>query len=92
MVMRKYDLIKSGAYTYVFSPEVDAWREVAEDGDSDVLTSISIEAFELIKDLEPSVELAGEPVMEDLVSYLLGLSLSSGPKPPCCQYIPTDEV
>ncbi|OLY84700.1 hypothetical protein AYI68_g1128 [Smittium mucronatum] len=30
----------------------------------------------------PSVNLAGEPVMEELVSSLMGLSLNSGPNPP----------
>ncbi|OLY79457.1 hypothetical protein AYI68_g6474 [Smittium mucronatum] len=82
MVKRNHELVESGAYTYGFSPEVDAWREVAEYRDSESSTSISIEALKLGEDFDPSVKLAGEPVMEDLVSSLLGLLLSSGPKPP----------
>ncbi|OLY77841.1 hypothetical protein AYI68_g8126 [Smittium mucronatum] len=42
---------------------------------------ISIDALKLSEDLDPSFNLAGEPVMEDLVSYFLGLSLSSSPNP-----------
>ncbi|OLY80054.1 hypothetical protein AYI68_g5859, partial [Smittium mucronatum] len=38
--------------------------------------------FALGEDLDPSVNLAGEAVMEDLVSSLLELSLSSDPNPP----------
>ncbi|OLY84004.1 hypothetical protein AYI68_g1843 [Smittium mucronatum] len=62
-------------------PEVDAWREVAEDRNSDVSVSVSIDAFEHSGDLDPSVDLIGEPVIEYLISSLLGLSLSSGPNP-----------
>ncbi|OLY84363.1 hypothetical protein AYI68_g1474 [Smittium mucronatum] len=79
MVMRNHELIESSAYTYGFAPEVDAWGEVAEDRDSEASVSIYIEALELSGDLEPSVNLSGEPVMEYLVSSLLGLSLGSGP-------------
>ncbi|OLY84976.1 hypothetical protein AYI68_g851 [Smittium mucronatum] len=82
MVKRNHDLVESGAYPYCFTPEVEAWREVAEDRDSEVSASISIEALEVIKDLDPSVNLAGELFMEDLVSSLLLLSLSSGHSPP----------
>ncbi|OLY83751.1 hypothetical protein AYI68_g2101 [Smittium mucronatum] len=42
---------------------------------------ISIEALELSEDLDPSFNLAGGPVMEDLVSSFMGLLLSSGPNP-----------
>ncbi|OLY81922.1 hypothetical protein AYI68_g3963 [Smittium mucronatum] len=68
MVMRNYDLVESGAYPYGFYPEASE--------------SISIEALELSGDLDPSVKLAGGPVMKDIVSSLLGLSLVSGPNPP----------
>ncbi|OLY79844.1 hypothetical protein AYI68_g6074 [Smittium mucronatum] len=64
MIKRDHELFESGGYSYWFAPEVDAWREVAEDRDN------------------PSVNLAGEPVMEELVSSLLELSLSSDPNPP----------
>ncbi|OLY82131.1 hypothetical protein AYI68_g3754 [Smittium mucronatum] len=76
MVMRNHELVEFGAYPYGFAPEVDAWREVAEDRNSDVSASIFVDAFELSGYLDPSVDLAGEPVMEDIVSSLLGLSLS----------------
>ncbi|OLY78683.1 hypothetical protein AYI68_g7261 [Smittium mucronatum] len=82
MVMRNYELVESGAYPYRFAPEVDAWREVAEDRGSEASASISIEALELREDLDPSVKLTGEPFIQDLVSSLLGLSLISGPNPP----------
>ncbi|OLY84968.1 hypothetical protein AYI68_g856 [Smittium mucronatum] len=80
--MRNHELVESGAYPYGFAPEVDAWRVVAEDRNSEALASISIEALELSGDLDPSVNLAGKPVMEDLVSSLLRLSLSSSTNPP----------
>ncbi|OLY85117.1 hypothetical protein AYI68_g697 [Smittium mucronatum] len=80
--MRNHELVRSGAYPYGFAPEVYSWREVAEDRDSDASASISIEALGLSGDLDTSVNLAGEPVMEYLLSSLLGLSLSSGPNPP----------
>ncbi|OLY82602.1 hypothetical protein AYI68_g3279 [Smittium mucronatum] len=80
MVMRNHELVESGAYPYGFAPEVDAWREVAEDRDSEA--SASMEALELSGDLDPSVDLSGEQVMEELVSSLLGLSLGSGTNPP----------
>ncbi|OLY82710.1 hypothetical protein AYI68_g3161 [Smittium mucronatum] len=57
MIKRDHELVESGAYPYGFVPEVDAWREVAENRDT------------------------GEPVMEDIVSSLLGLSLNSDPSP-----------
>ncbi|OLY79167.1 hypothetical protein AYI68_g6771 [Smittium mucronatum] len=82
MVMRNHELVESGAYPYGFAPEVDAWLDAAEDRDSEVSASISIEALELSGDLDPSADLAGKPVMEDILSSLLGLSLSSGPIPP----------
>ncbi|OLY82223.1 hypothetical protein AYI68_g3662 [Smittium mucronatum] len=59
MVMRNHELVESVAYPYGFATEVDAWREVAEDRDSDVSASISIDAFELSGYLDPSVDLAG---------------------------------
>ncbi|OLY82343.1 hypothetical protein AYI68_g3535 [Smittium mucronatum] len=80
MAMRNHELVESGAYPYGFAPEVDAWREVAEDSDSE--GSVSMKALELSGDLYPSVDLAGEPVMEELVSPLLELSLDPGPNPP----------
>ncbi|OLY83331.1 hypothetical protein AYI68_g2533 [Smittium mucronatum] len=82
MVMRDHELVESGAYPYGFAPEVDAWREVAEDRDSEASASVSMDALELSGDLEPSVDLAGEPVLEELVSSLLGLSLGPGPNSP----------
>ncbi|OLY77957.1 hypothetical protein AYI68_g8008 [Smittium mucronatum] len=60
MVRRNHELVDSIGYTYEFAPEVEAWREVAEDIDSDA-----------------SVNLAGKPVMEDLLSSLLGLCSGS---------------
>ncbi|OLY81061.1 hypothetical protein AYI68_g4837 [Smittium mucronatum] len=71
MVMRNHELVESGPYTIMFAPEVDAWREVTEDRDSDASASISIEEFELSEDLDPLVYLEGEPVMKGLVSSLL---------------------
>ncbi|OLY78020.1 hypothetical protein AYI68_g7939 [Smittium mucronatum] len=56
--------------------------ESTEDGDSKASGLISIEALELSEDLDPSVNLEGEPVMEELVSSLLELSLNSYPSPP----------
>ncbi|OLY77797.1 hypothetical protein AYI68_g8167 [Smittium mucronatum] len=55
---------------------------VAEDRESEASASVSMDALELSGDLDPSVDLAGEPVMEEPVYSLLGLSLSSGPNPP----------
>ncbi|OLY85605.1 hypothetical protein AYI68_g199 [Smittium mucronatum] len=86
MVMRNHELVETGAYPYGFSPEADTWREASEDRDSYVSASISIDALELSEDLDPSVNLEGEPVMKDLLSSLLGLSLGSGSNPPCCKY------
>ncbi|OLY77940.1 hypothetical protein AYI68_g8022, partial [Smittium mucronatum] len=56
--------------------------ESVEGRDSDISASITIEALELSVDLDPSVDLTGEPSIKDLVSFLLGLSLSSGTKTP----------
>ncbi|OLY77816.1 hypothetical protein AYI68_g8148 [Smittium mucronatum] len=81
MIKRDHELVESGGYSDEFVPEVDAWREVADDRDSEASASISIEALELSEDLDSSVNLAGEPVMEELVSSLMGLSLNSGPNP-----------
>ncbi|OLY79053.1 hypothetical protein AYI68_g6887, partial [Smittium mucronatum] len=84
MIKRDHELVESGGYSDEFSPEVDAWRGVADDRDNEASASasISIEALELSEDLDPSVNLAGEPVMEELVSYLMELSLNSCPNPP----------
>ncbi|OLY85717.1 hypothetical protein AYI68_g85 [Smittium mucronatum] len=82
MIKRDHELVKSGGYSDEFAPEVDAWREVADDRDSEASALISIEALEPSEDLDPSVNLAGEPVMEELVSSLMVLSLNSGPNPP----------
>ncbi|OLY84706.1 hypothetical protein AYI68_g1121 [Smittium mucronatum] len=82
MVKINHELVESGYYPYGFAPEMDSWRVVAECRDSEASASIYIEAFELSEDLNPSINLAGEPVVEDLVSSLLGLSLSSGRNPP----------
>ncbi|OLY81148.1 hypothetical protein AYI68_g4749 [Smittium mucronatum] len=82
MIKRDNELVESGGYSYGFSPEVNVWREVAEDRYSEASASISISALKLSEDLDPSVNLAGEPVMEELVSSLLELSLSSDPKTP----------
>ncbi|OLY81904.1 hypothetical protein AYI68_g3988 [Smittium mucronatum] len=82
LVMRNHELVESSAYPYGFAPKVDAWREIAEGRDTDVSVSLSIEVLELSEDLEPSVNLAGEPVMEDLVSPFLRLSLSFSSNPP----------
>ncbi|OLY82842.1 hypothetical protein AYI68_g3029 [Smittium mucronatum] len=81
MVMRNHELFESGAYPHGFAPEVEAWREVANDIGSDTSVSTSLSAFALGDDLDPSVDLAGEAVMEDLTSSLTGLSLSTEPKP-----------
>ncbi|OLY82154.1 hypothetical protein AYI68_g3725 [Smittium mucronatum] len=51
----------------------------AEDGASDTLVSKSSEFPALEDDLFSSVKLAGETVMEDILSSLIGLSLNSGP-------------
>ncbi|OLY84037.1 hypothetical protein AYI68_g1809 [Smittium mucronatum] len=61
--------------------EVEVWREVAKDRSSDALVSLSNEVTALGDDLDTSVDLAGKPVMEYLVSSLLKLSLSSSLKP-----------
>ncbi|OLY80229.1 hypothetical protein AYI68_g5678 [Smittium mucronatum] len=82
MIKRDHELVESGGYSYGFAPEFDAWREVAEDRDSEASASISISALELSEDLYPSVNLAGEPIMEELVYSLLELSLNSDPNPP----------
>ncbi|OLY79354.1 hypothetical protein AYI68_g6579 [Smittium mucronatum] len=82
MVMRNHELVESGAYTYGVIPKVVALRGLAAYRDSDVSASISIDALELSKDLDPSVNLSGEPVMDKLVSSLPVLSLISGPNPP----------
>ncbi|OLY83118.1 hypothetical protein AYI68_g2750 [Smittium mucronatum] len=79
MVMRNHESLDSGAYHYGFASEVSAWREVAEDRDRDVSAYISIETLELFEELDPSVNLAGEPVMEDILCSFLGLYLSFYP-------------
>ncbi|OLY85167.1 hypothetical protein AYI68_g646 [Smittium mucronatum] len=81
MIERNHELVESGGYPYGIAPEVDCWRELAEDRDSEASSSIFTEALNLSEDLEPSVNLTGEPVMEDIVSSLLGISLSSDPNP-----------
>ncbi|OLY78642.1 hypothetical protein AYI68_g7304 [Smittium mucronatum] len=60
---------------------MEVLRDVAKDNDGDVSKSISIETLNLSEDLDPSLDLAGETVMEDLVSFLLGLFNSSVLKP-----------
>ncbi|OLY83502.1 hypothetical protein AYI68_g2354 [Smittium mucronatum] len=82
MVMRNNESDESGAYPYGISTEVEAWTEVADDIDSDTLVSSSSEVLALGDDLDPSINLAGESVMEDLTSSLMGLSLSADPKSP----------
>ncbi|OLY84036.1 hypothetical protein AYI68_g1808 [Smittium mucronatum] len=82
MMKRYHELVESGGCPYWFAPEVDAWREVAEDRNSGASASVSMDALELSGDLDPSVDLVGEPVMEELVSSLLELSLNSDPNPP----------
>ncbi|OLY81730.1 hypothetical protein AYI68_g4158 [Smittium mucronatum] len=82
VIMRNHELVESGACIYGFSPEVEDWWEVADDRDSDTSVSSSSEVLALGDDLDPSVNLAGEPVIEDLTSSLMALSLSSGPNPP----------
>ncbi|OLY80592.1 hypothetical protein AYI68_g5305 [Smittium mucronatum] len=81
LVISNHELVESRTYPYGFSPEVEAWREVVEDRDSDASKYFYIEVHALDYDTDPSVNLAEEPVVEDLISFLLGLSLSSGPKP-----------
>ncbi|OLY80122.1 hypothetical protein AYI68_g5788 [Smittium mucronatum] len=49
-------------------------------GDASVLSSS--EVLVLSNDLDPSVKFAGEPVMEDLTSSLVGLSLTADPNIP----------
>ncbi|OLY79865.1 hypothetical protein AYI68_g6053 [Smittium mucronatum] len=63
MIKRDHELVESAGYSYGFSPEFDAWRKVAEDGDSEASASVSISALGLSGDLDPSVNLAGEPIM-----------------------------
>ncbi|OLY80543.1 hypothetical protein AYI68_g5357 [Smittium mucronatum] len=82
MVMHNHELFESVAYPYGFAPDVYAWREVSKYRDSDVSASISIEAIELSEDLDQFVNLAGETVIEELVTSLLGLSLSPRPNTP----------
>ncbi|OLY77831.1 hypothetical protein AYI68_g8139 [Smittium mucronatum] len=82
MIKRDHELFESGGYSYGFAPEVETWREVAEDRDSEASASISISALEISEDLGPSVNLAGEPIIEELVSSLLELSSNSDPNPP----------
>ncbi|OLY78819.1 hypothetical protein AYI68_g7125, partial [Smittium mucronatum] len=60
MFMRKNELLES---------------DLAEDRDSDTFVSISSDVSELGDGLDPSVNFAGDPVIGDLVSSLLGLSL-----------------
>ncbi|OLY80593.1 hypothetical protein AYI68_g5306 [Smittium mucronatum] len=81
MIKRDHELDESGGYSYGFAPEVDAWREVAEDRDSEASAWVSISALGLSGDLEPSVNLVGESIMEELVSSLLELSPNSDPNP-----------
>ncbi|OLY79754.1 hypothetical protein AYI68_g6167 [Smittium mucronatum] len=58
-------------------------HELVDSSDYPYGFSSEMEAWrELSEDLNPSVNFAGEPVMENLVSSFLGLSLSSGPNPP----------
>ncbi|OLY84766.1 hypothetical protein AYI68_g1060 [Smittium mucronatum] len=66
MVMSNHELVESGAYPYGFAPEVEAWREVADDRDSDTSVSSSSEVLALGDDLDPSVNLAVEPDVENL--------------------------
>ncbi|OLY85604.1 hypothetical protein AYI68_g198 [Smittium mucronatum] len=82
MIRRDHELVDSDAYPYGFASEVAAWREVVDDRDSNTSVSSLSEVAALGDDLDPSVNLAGEPIMEGLVSWLLGLSLSADPKPP----------
>ncbi|OLY80387.1 hypothetical protein AYI68_g5516 [Smittium mucronatum] len=82
MVMLNHELVEFGAYPYVFAPEVEVWREEATDKDSDISVSSSSEFSALGYDLDPSVNLAVEPVMEDILYSLLGFSLSANPNPP----------
>ncbi|OLY85212.1 hypothetical protein AYI68_g605 [Smittium mucronatum] len=53
--------LKSGAYPYGFVQEVDAWREVAEDRDSEASASVSTDALELSDDLDPSFSSGPNP-------------------------------
>ncbi|OLY84687.1 hypothetical protein AYI68_g1140 [Smittium mucronatum] len=82
MVMRNHELFESGAYPYGFVPDIKAWREVAKDRGSDTSVSSSSEVFALGEGLDPSVNLAGEAVKDDLTSSLMDLSLSFDPNPP----------
>ncbi|OLY78424.1 hypothetical protein AYI68_g7528 [Smittium mucronatum] len=84
MFMCNHELVESCAYSYGFSHEIDACREVVEDRDrnSDFSAFFSTEVSTLFADLDPSVNLAGKTVMEDLVSSLLGILLSSGSNHP----------
>ncbi|OLY79347.1 hypothetical protein AYI68_g6586, partial [Smittium mucronatum] len=82
MIRRDHELVDSDAYPYGFSPEVATWRGITDDRDSNTSVSYLSEVAALGDDLDPSVNLAGEPIMEDLVSSLLVLSLGADPKPP----------
>ncbi|OLY82437.1 hypothetical protein AYI68_g3444 [Smittium mucronatum] len=79
MDMRNIELFDSRAYPNGFALEVEAWREVANDRGRDTSVSSSSEVFELGEDLDPSVNLAGEAGLEDITSFLMGLSLSADP-------------
>ncbi|OLY85357.1 hypothetical protein AYI68_g455 [Smittium mucronatum] len=81
MIKLNHELVESGSYPYGIAPEVEAWRELAEDRDSEVSASISIDALNLSEYLDSSVNLAGETVMEDLVSSLLGILLNPDHSP-----------
>ncbi|OLY79020.1 hypothetical protein AYI68_g6922 [Smittium mucronatum] len=82
MVMLNHELVESGAYPYGFLMEVRILREVADDRGSDTSVSSSSEVLALGDNLDPSINLVGDAVMEDLMSYLMGLSLSADPNPP----------
>ncbi|OLY80805.1 hypothetical protein AYI68_g5094 [Smittium mucronatum] len=51
-----------------------------EDRGSVTSVSISSKTPALGDDLDPSINLVGEPVMENLVSFLLEISIISGPR------------
>ncbi|OLY77855.1 hypothetical protein AYI68_g8109 [Smittium mucronatum] len=70
MAMRKNELLESGTKPKEFTPEVDYWRKVTEDRHTGISVSISAEVIELGDDLDQSVNLAGEKMIEDLVSWL----------------------
>ncbi|OLY85596.1 hypothetical protein AYI68_g210 [Smittium mucronatum] len=69
MVMRNHELVKSVAYPYWFSPEVETWREETEDGDGDASASISIEFLELSVYSGPNPPVRFSPIISTVRAF-----------------------